>query len=99
MFKDNKKNWKDVKWNHCTVFFVNFEHISWIVLVSYGRLWTLKCQLDLLNIRSYSFNKNELKGVPAIEMYSLKIAVPKLSKYKERLRIILAKFLVFIVLY
>ena len=34
--------------------FVNFEHISQIVLVFYSRLRTINCELGLLNIRIYT---------------------------------------------
>ena len=55
MFKDNKlRDWKDVKWSRSSVFFVNFEHISQILLEFYCRLWTVESQLGLLNIKIYN---------------------------------------------
>ena len=59
MLKSNKyTHLEDVKCSCSTVFFVNFEQISQIVLVFYCRLKTAKCQLVSLNIRIYSLNKN-----------------------------------------
>ena len=51
MARNKQSHRKNVKWSRSIVFFVNFEHVFQIAVVSYCRLWIIKCQLGSLNIK------------------------------------------------